>query len=205
VTSSLPEVERMFRNNTYSRLPVYETNIDNIVGVVHEKDLYGLILSEPGKQSLRRIIKPVIYTSENVKIFTLLKQLQYAKLHLAVVLDEYGGTAGIITMEDIIEELVGEIYDEHDTVQEYYERIGDRTWLVKCTADIDDMMERFGVDYDEDEYDFITVSGWVIHEFDRIPQAGDTFDYKNLHVTVTRADQRKVNEIKVEIREPEKE
>ena len=203
ITSSIEEVERVFRANTYSRLPVYETNIDNIVGVIHEKDLYSLLVTKE-KQYLRRIIKPVIYTSENVKIFTLLKQLQYAKLHLAVVLDEYGGTAGIITMEDIIEELVGEIYDEHDTVQEYYERVGENSWLVKCTADIDDMMERFGVDYDEDEYDFITVSGWVIHELDRIPQAGDEFDYKNLHVTVTRADQRKVNEIRVDIL-PEKE
>ena len=203
ITSSIEEVERVFRANSYSRLPVYETNIDNIVGVIHEKDLYSLLLSGE-KPFLRRIIKPVIYTSENVKIFTLLKQLQYAKLHLAVVLDEYGGTAGIITMEDIIEELVGEIYDEHDVVQEYYERLSDHSWLVKCTADIDEMMERFGVEYDEDEYDFITVSGWVIHELDRIPQAGDEFDYRNLHVTVTRADQRKVNEIRVDIR-PEKE
>ncbi|MBR2769377.1 MAG: HlyC/CorC family transporter [Solobacterium sp.] len=198
ITGSIEEVEKIFRANSYSRLPVYETNIDNIVGVIHEKDLYSMLVSDQ-KQYLRRIIKPVIYTSENVKLFTLLKQLQYAKLHLAVVLDEYGGTAGIITMEDIIEELVGEIYDEHDTVQEYYERVGENSWLVKCTADIDDMMEKFDVDYDEDEYDFITVSGWVIHELDRIPQAGDEFDYKNLHVTVTRADQRKVNEIRVDI------
>ena len=205
ITSSLEEAEKVFRNNSYSRLPVYETNIDNIVGVIHEKDLYNLVMTKEPRQSLRRIIKPVIYTNENVKIFTLLKQLQYAKLHLAVVLDEYGGTAGIITIEDIIEELVGEIYDEHDTVQEYYERINDHTWLVKCNADIDDMMERFGVEYDGDEYDFITVSGWVIHELDRIPQAGDTFDYKNLHVTVTKADQRKVNEIRVEIQDAEKE
>ena len=108
-------------------------------------------------------------------------------------------------MEDIIEELVGEIYDEHDTVTEFYEKIDDHTYLVNCSAEVDDMMERFGVDYDEDEYDFITVSGWVIHEMDRIPQNQDTFDYKNLHVTVTKADKRKVNEIKVEIRDSETE
>ena len=101
----------------------------------------------------------------------------------------------------MLEELVGEIYDEHDTVKEYYEQINDHMFLVKCTAEIDDMMERFDVEYDEDEYDFITVSGWVIHELDRIPQVGDTFDYKNLHVTVTRADQRRVHEIQVEIGE----
>ena len=203
ITMPLEEVERQFRLNSFSRLPVYENSIDNIVGVIHEKDFYSMMYSDLERRYLRRIIKPVIYTSENVKISTLLKQLQKAKLHLAVVLDEYGGTAGIITMEDIIEELVGEIYDEHDTVKEYYEQINDHTFLVKCTAEIDDMMERFNVDYDEDEYDFITVSGWVIHELDRIPQVGDTFDYKNLHVTVTRADLRRVHEIQVEINEKE--
>ena len=201
ITMPIEEVEKLFRLNSFSRLPVYENLIDNIVGVIHEKDFYSMLYSDKDRRYLRRIIKPVIYTSENVKISTLLKQLQKAKLHLAVVLDEYGGTAGIITMEDIIEELVGEIYDEHDTVKEYYEQVNDHTFLVKCTAEIDDMMERFDVEYDEDEYDFITVSGWVIHELDRIPQVGDTFDYKNLHVTVTRADQRRVHEIQVEIDE----
>ncbi len=201
ITMPIEEVEKLFRLNSFSRLPVYENSIDNIVGVIHEKDFYSMLYADKDRRYLRRIIKPVIYTSENVKISTLLKQLQKAKLHLAVVLDEYGGTAGIITMEDIIEELVGEIYDEHDTVKEYYEQVNDHTFLVKCTAEIDDMMERFDVEYDEDEYDFITVSGWVIHELDRIPQVGDTFEYKNLHVTVTRADQRRVHEIQVEIAE----
>ncbi|NCB33911.1 MAG: CBS domain-containing protein, partial [Erysipelotrichia bacterium] len=144
-----------------------------------------------------------IYTSENTKISSLLKQLQAAKLHLAIVLDEYGGTQGIITLEDIIEELVGEIWDEHDTVKEYYEKTSDNVYLVKCDADIDDMLERFGVEPKEDEYDFITVSGWVIHELKHIPQIGDEFSYANLHITVTKADQRKVIEIKVEIN-PEK-
>jgi len=198
----LNQVERVFRLNSYSRLPVYEKSVDNIVGVIHEKDFYNLYYqdNDHSKGMLRKIIKPVIYTSANTKISALLKQLQAAKLHLAVVLDEYGGTQGIITLEDIIEELVGEIWDEHDTVKEYYEKINDHTYLVKCDADIDDMMERFDVEPEEDEFDFITVSGWVIHELERIPQIGDVFDYQNLHITVTKADQRKVIEIQVEIR-----
>ncbi|MCH4222992.1 MAG: hemolysin family protein [Solobacterium sp.] len=202
----LEQVERVFRLNSYSRLPVYENSIDNIVGVIHEKDFYNLYYQdkERSRGILRKIIKPVIYTSENTKISALLKQLQAAKLHLAVVLDEYGGTQGIITMEDIIEELVGEIWDEHDTVKEYYEKVSDNTYLVQCDADIDDMLERFGVEPEEDEYDFITVSGWVIHELEHIPQIGDEFSYQNLHITVTKADQRKVIEIKVEIN-PKKE
>lgn len=189
-------VEKVFRMNSFSRLPVYENSIDNIVGVIHEKDFYNFYHDEPGP--IRRIIKPVIYTSPNVKISALLKQLQKAKLHLAVVLDEYGGTQGIITMEDIIEELVGEIWDEHDTVREYYTKINDSTYLVKCDADIDDMLERFNVKAEE-EYDFITVSGWVIHELEHIPQVNETFQFQNLKVTITKADQRKVLEIRVEI------
>ena len=204
VNTPLDEVERVFRMNSYSRLPIYENSIDNIVGVVHEKDFYNLYYNEKGAGSIRRIAKPVIYTSENVKISTLLKQLQKAKLHLAVVSDEYGGTAGIITMEDIIEELVGEIWDEHDTVKEYYQQIDEKTYLVKCSAEIEDMLERFGVEPDEDDYDFITVSGWIFNELGHIPTAGEEFDYQNLHIMITKADQRKVLEAKVEIQDLEK-
>ena len=200
ITASLKDIEKTFRYNSFSRLPVYENSIDNIVGVLHEKDFYSLMLNE--HSPLRKVIKPVIYTSTNVKISTLLKQLQGAKLHLAVVLDEYGGTEGIITLEDIIEELVGEIWDEHDTVKQYYEKIDDHTYLVKCDANIDDMFERLDIDDDDnDDDDYITVSGWAIHELEHIPRVGEEFDYKNLHVTITKADQRKVIEVKVEVRD----
>jgi CBS domain containing-hemolysin-like protein len=151
------------------------------------------------KGPIRRIIKPVIYTSPNTRISTLLKQLQGAKLHLAVVLDEYGGTEGIITLEDIIEELVGEIWDEHDTVEEFYTKIDDSTWLVKGDAEIDDLIDRFHVEEEDEEFDFITVSGWAIHELGHIPHVGEKFTYKNLHVSITKADQRKVLEVKIEI------
>ena len=204
ITTPPNEIEKTFRYSSFSRLPVYENSIDNIVGVIHEKDFYAQMKYE--HCPIRKIIKPVIYTSTNVKISTLLKQLQGAKLHLAVVLDEYGGTQGIITLEDIIEELVGEIWDEHDTVKEYYQKIDETTYLVKADADADDMFERFGVDVDDDEDDddYITVSGWAIHELEHIPRVGEQFDFKNLHVTITKADQRKVIELKVEIKNPQK-
>ena len=196
ITMPVDDIEKVFRMNSFSRLPVYETSIDNIVGVIHEKDFYNLYYHDKGP--IKHIIKPTIYTSPQVKISALLKQLQADKLHLAVVLDEYGGTQGIITLEDIVEELVGEIWDEHDTVREFYTKVDDNTYLVRCDADIDDMMERFHVKAEE-EYDFITVSGWVIHELERMPHAGDEFRFQNLQVTVTKADQRKVIEIKVQI------
>ena len=102
-------------------------------------------------------------------------------------------------MEDIIEELVGEIWDEHDTVEEFYSKVNDTTWLVKGDAEIDDLIERFNVEEEDEEFDFITVSGWAIHELGHIPHVGEEFEYKNLHVSITKADQRKVLEVKVEI------
>lgn len=119
---------------------------------------------------------------------------------MAVVIDEYGGTAGIITMEDVLEEIVGEIYDEHDEVIEYFKKINDNTYLVNCDADVEDMFEYFDITFDE-EYEFNTVGGWVIYSLDRIPLVNDTFSYKNLDVTVTDADEKSVNEIRVVVNE----
>lgn len=203
IRDSLDEIEKKFRESGFSRLPVYRDNVDNIIGVLHEKDFYYLYYTKT-KTSLKQILQRVIYTSPHVKISALLRQLQSSKSHLAVVIDEYGGTAGIITMEDILEELVGEIYDEHDEIEEFYKKIDDNTYLVKGDLDIDDMFEYFNI-VTKEEYDFVTTSGWVIHNCDCIPQIGQEFDFENLHITVTDADAKKVNEIKVEIKEPDNE
>lgn len=202
IASSHEQIEKAFRFNSFSRLPVYENTVDNIVGVIHEKDFYELMYHN-NKGPIRRIIKPVIYTSPNTQISTCMKQLQAAKLHMAVVLDEYGGTEGIITLEDIIEELVGEIWDEHDIVEDFYTKVDNYTWMVKGDAEIDDLIDRFGVEEEDEEFDFITVSGWAIAELHHIPKVNEEFDYKNLHVTITKADQRKVLEVKVEIQKEE--
>ena len=202
IASSHEQIEKAFRFNSFSRLPVYENTVDNIVGVIHEKDFYELMYHN-NKGPIRRIIKPVIYTSPNTQISTCMKQLQAAKLHMAVVLDEYGGTEGIITLEDIIEELVGEIWDEHDVVEDFYTKVDDYTWMVKGDAEIDDLIDRFGVEEEDEEFDFITVSGWAIAELHHIPKVNEEFDYKNLHVTITKADQRKVLEVKVEVQKEE--
>ena len=202
IASSHEQIEKAFRFNSFSRLPVYENTVDNIVGVIHEKDFYELMYHN-NKGPIRRIIKPVIYTSPNTQISTCMKQLQAAKLHMAVVLDEYGGTEGIITLEDIIEELVGEIWDEHAVVEDFYTKVDNYTWMVKGDAEIDDLIDRFGVEEEDEEFDFITVSGWAIAELHHIPKVNEEFDYKNLHVTITKADQRKVLEVKVEIQKEE--
>lgn len=200
---SIEDIEVKYRDSGFSRLPVYQDNIDNVIGVLIEKDFYYHLLYEKSTD-IRSILKNVVYTSEQVKISSLLKQFQTSKSHMAIVVDEYGGTQGIITMEDILEELVGEIYDEHDEVIEYYKKLDDNTYLVKADVDYDDMFEHFGIEIDE-EYEFNTTSAWVIDVLDKIPSVGDSFDYKNMHIEVTDADSKKVNEIKITFRPEEKE
>ncbi|MBQ6559525.1 MAG: HlyC/CorC family transporter [Erysipelotrichaceae bacterium] len=194
---SLQDIEKYYRDSGYSRLPVYEDSIDNIIGVLHEKDFYYHLLYEKDLD-IRDILQKTMYTSSQVKISSLLKQFQSSKTHLAIVVDEYGGTEGIITMEDILEELVGEIYDEHDEVIEYYKKIDDNTYLVKGDLDIDDFFEHFAMENEED-FEFNTTSAWVIDVLDKIPSVGDNFDYKNLHIEVTDADSKKVNVLKITI------
>lgn len=200
---SIEEIELKYRDSGYSRLPVYEDSIDNIIGVLIEKDFYYHLLYEKST-NIKEVLKPVIYTSPQVKISSLLKQFQTSKSHMAIVVDEYGGTQGIITMEDILEELVGEIYDEHDRVIEYYKKLDDNTYLVKADEDIDEMFDHFAIENDED-YEFNTVSAWVIDILDKIPVKGDSFDFKNMHVEVTDADSKKVNEIKITFKKQEEE
>ena len=192
---SIEDIEIKYRDSGYSRLPVYIDTLDNIIGILHVKDFYYHLHYEKST-NIKEILTNVIYTSPQVKISSLLKQLQTAKTHMAIVCDEYGGTDGIITMENILEQLVGEIYDEHDEVVEYFKNIDENTYLVKADVDIDDMFEYFKIENDE-EYEFNTASAWVIDMLDKIPINGDNFTYKNLYIEVTDADEKKVNEIKV--------
>ena len=196
INEDTPEsIELKYRDSGFSRLPVYEDSIDNIIGVLIEKDFYYHLLYEKNS-NIKMMLKEVIYTSAQVKISSLLKQFQTSKSHLAIVVDEYGGTQGLITMEDILEELVGEIYDEHDEVIEYYKKISDNEYLVKGNLDVYDLFEHFAIDTDE-EFEFNTTSAWVIDVLDKIPSVGENFDYKNMHIEVTDADSKKVNEIKI--------
>lgn len=197
------EIDKNFRESGFSRMPIYDETIDNIIGVLHEKDFYYHYYKD-SSTTLEQILSKPVYTTENIKISDLLKELQSVKSHMAIVIDEYGGTAGIITMEDVLEEIVGEIYDEHDEVIEYFKKVNDDTYVVNCDADIEDMFEYFGITADE-EYEFNTVSGWVIHNLEKIPDKGDNFTYKNLNVTVTDADEKTVNEIKVQVLKEEEE
>ena len=192
--SSMEEVAALFVESGYSRIPIYHETIDNIVGVIHEKDFYAARYR--GETMVKNLKAPVFYTTGNTKISELLRILQKNKAHMAVVVDEYGGTQGIATLEDILEELVGEIWDEHDEVIETFQKQPDGSYLIACSADLDDMYDLFQV---KGECDAATVSGWVMEQVGRVPEEGDHFQAEGLDVIVTRVEHRRVIEIQVRV------
>ena len=191
----LDNIREKFLISGYSRLPVFKGDIDHIVGVLHEKDFYHALSKK--EKDIKRQVSKTLYVTPNKKISELLKDLQLSKAHIAVVIDEYGGTEGLVTMEDILEELVGEIWDEHDEVIEWFKKIGDNKFLISCNADIDDMFELLGLEPDE-EMDITTVNGFITMIFEGIPQVGGRIIYKDLDITVTKAEAKRVLEIQVE-------
>lgn len=190
----LSEIKKTFDGERYSRLPVYNDNIDSIIGMIHEKDFYRNYQKQGF--SIKDIMQDVVFVVEHTKISVLLKKLQAKKIHMAIVLDEYGGTLGIVTMEDIIEELVGEIYDEYDEDVNEIKRLNDNTYLVACSSNLDDFFEKLDIDIGEDEFDANTVGGWVSERLGELPTVGKKFTYKNLSVEVTKSTRKRVIEIK---------
>jgi len=193
---SFDDMTRAFNEHAYSRLPVFEENMDNIVGIVHIKDFLKCTVNK--KLSIDEIITPVVYTAPVTEVPELFKLLQKEKKHMAIVVDEHGGTAGLVTMDDILRQLVGDIWDEHDEVKEDFVPLKDNKHKVYCTADIDRMFEYFGMD---DESESSTVGGWIIDILGKIPEKGDNFTYKNLSVTVTKANPKRAEECLIEVLE----
>ena len=191
-TATMDEIAKLFAENGYSRLPVYHEDIDDIIGVIHEKDFHAARYH--GMCDVSAITSSVLYTTGNTKISELLRILQREKAHMVIVVDEYGGTVGLATMEDIVEELVGEIWDEHDEIIEEFKKQEDGSYLISCNADLTDLYDLFSI---RGDCDANTVSGWVMEQIGRIPEEGDRFTADGLDVTVTQVDHRRVMEIKV--------
>lgn len=191
--AKLSDIEKIFKASGYSRLPVYIGDIDNIVGIIHHRDFEDI--RSRGLKSLRTIIKTVPTVSPDTKISKLLRIFQKNKTHLAVVIDEFGGTEGIVTLEDILEELVGEIWDEHDEVEVDIEKIDDNTYIIDGMANLDDIFEYFEID--DKNTNVTTLNGWVMENTDKIPEIGDSFDYKDLHFEVVETDGRRAEKVKV--------
>ena len=196
-SSSMDEIMKVFGKEGFSRIPVYKNSIDTIIGTIHEKDFFNAYLK--GKKGIDGIMQNAFYTTEHAKISDLLRQLQKKKTHIAVVLDEYGGTLGIVTLEDILEELVGEIYDEHDEIVNYFKQLDETTCIVDGNSPVADMFEYFALDGEEDNFDANTVSGWVIEKLGEIPPAGQKFKYLNLDVEVLKSTVKRVLQVKITV------
>ena len=193
VDSKKSEIAQMFTRTRFSRIPVYEENIDNIIGVIHQKDFY--VGSGVTTAAIKDIISPVLFVHQSEMADDLLKKLQKEKSHIAVVVDEYGGTLGIVTMEDILEQLVGDIWDEHDEVVEEFKELDESTFIIDCNMNLDDFCEEFDI---ETESDSVSVGGWVAEQIGNIPDVNDSFTFENLVVTVTETDSHRAATIKVE-------
>ena len=190
---SLEELAQTFAESGYSRLPVYHDTVDNIIGVVHEKDFYIARLKK--SVTMEDLIAPTLYTTGSTQISQLLRTLREQHHHMAVVVDEYGGTEGIITLEDILEELVGEIWDEHDEATEDFRQQSDGSWLVSGSASVDDLYETLDLPEDED-IDSNTVNGLVQEKTHHLPKVGDHFQLNDYEGVVTRTARRRVTEVR---------
>lgn len=201
VDASNEEVARAFTETKFSRLLVYEESIDKIVGIVNQKDFY--LGGGTTKRGLKNIMTEPLFVLKSEMVDDLLRKLQKAKSHIAVVLDEYGGTLGIVTMEDILEELVGEIWDEHDEVVEMFKKVGSDSYIVDCSADLDEFCEMFQLEPGEES---VSLSGWIMEHLGEIPEKGDKFSVGDYEMEVTEVDNHRVEKIRVtrvEKEEPE--
>lgn len=199
-TSANDEIAQAFRASGFSRIPVYHEKIDNIIGLIHEKDFNHMIYE--GKGNLKTIIHEVIFITESMKISKVLRKFQDSKVHMAIVVDEFGGTAGLVTLEDVLEGLVGDIWDEHDEVVNDFTQLKDGSFAVSCSATFDDFCEKFSL-IDPDTQS-TTVGAFVIENLAKIPEIGDVFEYENLSCQVTKTDGRRAVEIKVSVIIPNK-
>ena len=188
------EMSKVFTESGYSRIPIYDGDLDNIHGIVYYKDFFSDAQAEDVE--IGDIVKPVMYVTKTQKINDVLKDLQEKQMHLAVVTDEYGSTAGIVTLEDILEEIVGEIWDEHDEIVEEIKEIGEGEYIVSGMANLEKLFEELEIELDED-LDAITVNGWAMKILDRIPEEGDSFEELGLTVKVLKMDGRRIEDLHI--------
>lgn len=204
ITSSPDDLGRLISRTGFSRIPVYDKSIDNIVGVVYAKEFFTRKFNGDSVV-IKDLMKPVRYVPETMSIAAILSDFQKTKVHMAIVLDSYGGTMGIVTIEDILEELVGEIWDESDDIQQDLVRLPDGTWSVKGTANIFNVMEDLGVDFDPGEYEDYSVTGYIFYRLNRAPVRGDTVDAGRVRMTVKTVKGRRAVECVFAVSDPPQE
>ncbi|WP_251040926.1 hemolysin family protein [Bacillus sp. ISL-45] len=196
VNQPLEEIKQIFLEERFSRIPVYEDNIDNVIGFLSEREFFAELIQHK-EVNVREMLRQPMFVVKSMKIATLLPELQRTKSHMAIVVDEFGGTSGLITLEDILEELVGEIWDEHDEKVNIITKIDESTYEFDAAYDLDDFAELFNVPMPETSYH--NLGGWIFETLESIPVNGDTFVYENLRIIVKEVENHRIRNIKVEI------
>ncbi len=191
--STLGEIIKLVTDCGHTRIPIFNENIDQILGILHAKDLLRLLGEDPESRIPSNILRQPYFVPETQNVSQLLKDLKEKQTHLAIVTDEYGGTAGIITIEDILEEIVGEIMDEHDDEQPLLTVLDDETILVDARLEVEKLEEHLEMELPEG--DFESVGGFIIHLVGRIPEVDEIIPFKDLEIIIKDADQRKINEL----------
>ena len=190
-SSSMDEVREIFKKTGYSRLPVYKDTIDNVIGLIHERDFYNGYVD--GEKTIAKLVQDVVFTSEYTRISTLLKQLQKRKIHMAVVSDEYGGFMGIVTLEDVLEQLVGEIWDEHDEEEVLFGKINDEgEYWVDGKCALEDFFALYDEEEVDDKYESNTVAGWLTEVYGLVPPIGEVIRSEKLEIKIVKANKQKV-------------
>ena len=196
--TALPEdtdkatIAKTFSESGYSRIPLYVGNLDNITGILYYKDFYARAFNT--NVPVTDIMKPVMFVAKTQQVNDLMKELQEKQLHMAVVTDEFGSTAGIVTLEDILEEIVGEIWDEHDEIIEEIKQIGDKEYIVSGKANTEKLFDLLDINY---EAESVTVNGWAMEALGKIPEVGDTFEDLGLSVKVLMMDGRRIENVHI--------
>ncbi len=199
VTDTLETVLKAFEQHDFSRLPVIEDNRDNVVGILYMKDLlHHWHMNADSQDVVRKLMRPRIYVPENKRVDDVLKQFQREKIHMAIVVDEYGGTSGLVTIEDILEEIVGEIHDEFDEEEEPITKVGENTWVVDATVHPDDLYDALGLEWEDEEEEFDSVAGFLLHLRGDLPKTGEFIEHEGLKFTVMEANERRINRVRVE-------
>lgn len=193
VDATLGEVIELVKECGHTRIPIHRENIDQIVGILHSKDLLKLWGSEPTSKIPPEVLRPPYFVPEKQKVSQLFRDMKEKMIHLAILTDEYGGTAGIITIEDILEEIVGEIRDEHDVEEPLMQVLDDNTLLVDARMEIKKLEDVLGVEMSNGQYE--SVGGFIIHHLGRIPEVDEKVSFQNMEMTITKADQRKIDEV----------
>ena len=194
--ADIEKIKQTFLDNSYSRLPVYDKTMDSIVGIIHEIDLFRLYME--GGRDIEGIMSTPLYISESKRISEVMKLMQKKKVHMAVVVDQYGGTAGICTLEDIIEELVGEIYDERDEEDDSFLKVGDSKWLVSAEISVSDFLEKAELDEGLIEADANSMGGWITEQLERFPTDGERIETGAFTVTVAMENDQRIDRLTVE-------